>query len=102
IHRGYSTEDLCKIEVGWWERRGCNAAFLLLSGQGGVNEIRVTEIPGGATTRPAGLAVDEIVYVLEGHGMATVSEGARRTRSFEWQKHSLFLIPRHSRHQLSN
>ena len=47
IHRGYYAEDLRTIEVGRWERRGCNTASLALVGQGGVNEIRVTEILAG-------------------------------------------------------
>ena len=32
IHRGYFVGDLRTAEVGWWEARGCHAAFLELAG----------------------------------------------------------------------
>ncbi|HEY3115883.1 MAG TPA: cupin domain-containing protein [Chloroflexota bacterium] len=102
IHRGNYVEDLRQIEVGWWQRRGCNAAFLQLAGQGTVNEIRVTEIAVGSTTRPARLAVDEVVFVIEGRGTTQLSEGRQSPRTFEWGKHSLFLIPRHAAYRLGN
>ena len=43
------------------------------------------------------------VYILDGRGITTVSApdgGAKRT--FEWQSHSMFLLPRYARHQFSN
>ncbi|MBM2843585.1 MAG: hypothetical protein HW404_1422, partial [Anaerolineales bacterium] len=58
-------------------------------------EARVTEIAPGQTLPPARFALDEVVYVLEGRGLTTVwasDDGPRRT--FEWQKHSMFLLPR--------
>src|SRR3954454_20633473 len=49
IHQGYFIPDARTVEVGPWEERECNAAFLKLAGQEGVTEARVTEIPAGAT-----------------------------------------------------
>jgi oxalate decarboxylase/phosphoglucose isomerase-like protein (cupin superfamily) len=103
IHEGYFLEDLRNIELGWWEDRKCNAAFLQLEGQQGVAEARITEIPAGATLPPLKFALDDVVYVLEGRGFCTVSsDDGKSTRTFEWQKHSLFLLPRNHTHQLSN
>jgi oxalate decarboxylase/phosphoglucose isomerase-like protein (cupin superfamily) len=103
IHRGYFVQDLRTIELGWWEERQCNAGFLLLAGQEGVSEARVTEIPPGATLPPLKMAVDEVAYVVEGRGLTTVWTDERGRRStFEWQKHSMFLIPRNYTYQLSN
>jgi len=103
IHRGYYVSDLRTIELGRWDERECNAAFLLLAGQEGVSEARVTEVPGGATLPPLRMAVDEAVYVVEGRGLTTVwaSEHGPKT-SFEWQKHSMFMIPRNHTYQLAS
>ncbi len=103
IHKGYYNQDLRTVEMGWWEERGCNAAFIQMAGQEGVGEARVTGIPPGKTTQPCKFALDEVFYVLEGTGLTTVGgaeQSARKT--FEWQEHSLFLIPRQSFYQLTN
>jgi len=103
VHRGYFVQDLRTIELGPWDERECNAAFLLLNGQEGVSEARVTEVPPGATLPPLKMAVDEAVYVVEGRGLTTVwatADGPKTT--FEWQKHSMFQIPRGYTYQLGN
>lgn len=103
IHEAYFVPDLRTLELGWWEERQCHAAFLKLAGFEGVSEARVTEIPAGKTLPPLKLAFDEGVYVLEGRGLTNIwGETGSRSVSFEWQKHSLFLLPRHHYHQFSN
>ena len=103
IHSGYFLDDLRTLELGWWAERECNAAFLQLEGQEGVAEARVTEIPAGKTLPPLKFALDDVVYVVEGQGFCTVTSADGKTaRTFEWQKHSLFLLPRGHTHQLSN
>ena len=103
IHRGYYVEDLRTLELGRWPERECRAAFVQLNGLEGVSEVRVTEIPPGQTLPPWKLGVDELVYVLDGRGITTLwrEEGAPK-KSFEWDKRSLFLIPRNYLHQFSN
>ena len=103
VHEGYFVPDMRTIEVGWWEERKCNAAFLKLAGFDGLCEGRVTEIPPGQTMPPLKIAVDEAVYVIGGRGLTTIwNEASGRKVSFEWQENSLFLLPRHHYHQLSN
>jgi hypothetical protein len=102
IHRGYFIDDVRTIEVAPWEERGCNACFLELAGQEGVSETRISEIPPGATTRPVTFALDEVVYVAEGRGLTTVWMGDGPKKTFEWQKKSMFLLPRGATTQLSN
>ena len=58
VHAGYYIEDLRTLELGWWEERQCNAAFLKLTGQEGISEARVTEIPAGKTLPPLRFALD--------------------------------------------
>ncbi|MBI4493437.1 MAG: cupin domain-containing protein [Chloroflexi bacterium] len=103
IHRGFYISDLRTLELGRWEARGCDAAFIQLAGQEGVSEAQVTEIPPGETLPPLKLALDECVYVVEGRGLTTVwgAHGASK-RSFEWQKHSMFILPHNCFHQFSN
>src|SRR5262249_24574814 len=87
IHRGYYVEDLRTVELGWWEARQCNAAFVQLLGQQGISEARVSEIPPGQTLPPVHLGFDEVVYVMDGRGLTTVWAADGGKRSFEWQKH---------------
>src|SRR5579864_1123579 len=103
IHKGYYQEDLRTVEVGQWEERGCKAAIIQLAGQEGVTEGRVTEIGPGQTLPPVRFALDEAVYCLEGRGLCTVWASENKPKkTFEWQKHSLFLLPRNYSYQLSN
>ena len=103
IHRGYSIPDLRTIELGPWPDRGCDAAFLVLAGQEGVSEARVSEIGPGSTSPQMKFVLDEAVYVVEGRGLTTVwpsSDGS--SKAFEWSKHSVFMVPRNCTFQLSN
>ncbi|MFC2072424.1 cupin domain-containing protein [Chloroflexota bacterium] len=103
VYKGHYNEDLRTVEMGWWEERGCNAAFIQIIGQQGVGEARVTGIPPGKTTLPWQFALDDVFYVLEGKGLTTVWGAEQKNqKTFEWQKHSLFLIPRLSFYQLTN
>ncbi|MEA2641869.1 MAG: hypothetical protein QOF51_3263, partial [Chloroflexota bacterium] len=103
IHRTYAVDDLRTIEVGPWEERECNAAVVVLHGQADYMETRVTELPPGATLPPSKFGVDDLIYVLSGTGQTTlwVGEGGEK-KSFEWQAHSLFLVPRNYTMQLAN
>jgi len=102
IHRGFFIDDVRTVELGWWDERQCNAAFLVLSGQEGVTEGRVTEIAPGATVPPVKFGLDEVAYVAEGRGLTTLWTDDGHKTSFEWDTHSMFLLPRHTNWQLSN
>ncbi|MGH7830361.1 MAG: cupin domain-containing protein, partial [Candidatus Binatia bacterium] len=101
VYRGYYIEDPRKLDLGWWEERRCSAAFLQLAGQEGVTGAYVTEIPPGETSPPFRMALDEVIYVLQGRGLTTVEAGAAK-KTFEWEKRSLFRIPGGRPYQLSN
>ena len=103
VHEAYFVPDLRDLELEWWEERQCHATFLKLAGFEGVSEARVSEIGPGKSTAPLKFGFDEGVYVLEGRGLTNISNEASGQRiSFEWQKHSLFLLPRHYHHHFSN
>src|SRR5207253_9978185 len=69
FHKGYYIEDFRTLQLGWWEERQCNSAFIQLVGHEGVTSARVTEIPPAKTSPPLRLAFDAISYVLEARGL---------------------------------
>ena len=102
VHTGYYIEDMRTVELGWWEERQCLTAFCNLAGQEGVTEVRISEVPAAKSTAPARMALDELVYVADGRGLTTIWAEGGSPKSFEWQKHSLFLLPRNHYFQLSS
>ena len=102
IYREYFLDDLRTIKLGRWEARECDAGFLQLAGQQGVSGAYVTEIPPGKTLPPFRMAMDEEIYVLQGRGLTTIRDRDGSSKSFEWQSHSLFLVPGNHSYQLSN
>src|SRR5699024_8322456 len=103
IHSGYYVEDARTIKVGPWKDRECDAVFVELVGQQGISGAYVTEIAPGATTAPFRMALDETIYVLQGRGATTIHGPDRYApKAFEWQTHSLFLIPAYFSYQLTH
>ena len=102
VYTGYYVEDAREIERGWWSLRGCPAAMLNLVGHQGVTEAHLLEVPPGETLPPFRMAIEEVIYVMEGQGMATVWAEGHPKISFEFGKHALFRIPSNYTYQLSN
>src|SRR5262249_33667642 len=102
IYRGHFIANPYSLELGWWKERERNAAFIQLEGMQGVSEARITEIAPGASIAPLKMAISEVVYCLEGQGLATVWSGDGPKKTFEFGPRSLFCLPRHCWHQLSN
>src|SRR3979409_20854 len=102
VHTGYYIPDLRSLELGRWEERGCDAAFVQLEGQQGITETRVSEVPPRGVLPPVRLAFDEVVYVVQGRGATTIWRTGGERKSFEWQENSMFLLPRHHFHQFSS
>ncbi|MBO0870719.1 MAG: hypothetical protein J2P15_19355 [Micromonosporaceae bacterium] len=105
IYRGHFVPDMRTIKLGRWEQRGCDAAFVQLSGQEGVSEARISEVPPGETLPPYQLAVDEMIYVISGSGATNVWPNGERpddAHQFEWSDKALFLIPGNHYRRFSN
>jgi oxalate decarboxylase/phosphoglucose isomerase-like protein (cupin superfamily) len=102
VYSGYYIENLGALQLGRWEERGCDAAFIQLEGSQGITETRVSEVPARGVLPPVRLAFDEVVYVVEGRGATTVWRSGGERKSFEWTDKSMFLLPRHHFHQFSN
>jgi mannose-6-phosphate isomerase-like protein (cupin superfamily) len=105
IYTGYFVPDVRKIELRRWEERGCDAAFIQLTGQEGVSEARITEIPPGEVLPPYKMAVDEVIYVVSGSGTTKVwTEDGRPDdgHTFEWSDRALFMVPPNQHRQFGN
>ena len=55
IHRGFFVEDLRTVELGWWDERQYDAAFIQLNGQEGITSAMVMEIAPGKSLPPMSL-----------------------------------------------
>jgi uncharacterized RmlC-like cupin family protein len=73
-----------------------------VDGAKGLVDLRITEIPPGATLPPTKMLLDEKVYVLSGNGITTIWGGDGAKKTFEWQPHSLFFVPPNYTYQMSN
>jgi mannose-6-phosphate isomerase-like protein (cupin superfamily) len=103
VHTGYYIEDVRTLPLARWDRAGCDAAFLTLSGQEGISEAHVIEIPPGQSLPPFKLALEQVAYVVQGMGLTTISGGEGLAKNtFEWQAHSMFYIPANATYQLVN
>ena len=102
IYGGYSIADPKALDLAPWPEWGVKTAFLQLEGMPTICESRITEIAAGSTSEPMKQAVSEIVYVLDGQGTATLWAGDGPKQTFEWQKTSLFILPRNTWFQLSS
>src|SRR5258708_10062779 len=83
IHSGYYIEDLRALELGRWEERGCDAAFVQLEGQQGITETRVSEVPARAGLPPVRLALRRVVYLVPGRVATTIWPSGRERQSFQ-------------------
>ncbi|MDA1189896.1 MAG: cupin domain-containing protein, partial [Chloroflexi bacterium] len=102
VHKGYYIEDLRTVELAPWEEFECNAAIIQLEGMKGVAEAKVLEIPGGGAIPGHTFAIDEVFFVLEGHGFTTVWTDENKKHTFEWGPRALFLIPQGVHRSFSN
>src|SRR5258706_12231642 len=85
VHRGYYVEDLRTVEVGRWDERDPDAAFLQLAGQEGVTGAHLTGIGPGKTLPPFRSAVAEAGHSLPGRGINTAWDVLRFKKGFPSQ-----------------
>jgi cupin superfamily acireductone dioxygenase involved in methionine salvage len=94
--------DLNEVETKPWARMGTDGAFVHLKGRGDFLCIFLIDIRPGGKSAPQRHLIEEVVYVLEGHGSTTVKSPDGRTHSFEWGRGSLFALPLNAEYQHFN
>lgn len=82
--------DLNEVETKPWARMGTRGAFVHLKGRGDFLGIFLIDIPPGGKSAPQRHLIEEVVYVLEGHGSTALKTQDGKTHSFEWGRGSLF------------
>ena len=98
VIRDYAVEDLLKVPVGPWKRKGGKGALIILHGGQGWTSAYVCEIAPGETLIPQRQLFEEQIYVLNGQGESGFwyKEGERQVAS--WRKGSIFATPLNSWH----
>ncbi len=102
VIKTFFVEDIRKIPLEWWERKGGFGAFLNMEGTGGVNDCYVCEIPAGKSLKPQRHLFEESIYIVSGQGATSVWQENGKKVTFDWQAGSLFSPPLNAWHQLFN
>ena len=94
--------DLKAVETADWPRYDTDGAIVHLKGRGDFVSIFVIDLPPGKKTAPQKHLIEEVVYVISGHGSTTIETSDGRKHSFEWGPKSLFALPLNATYQHFN
>ena len=89
----FAFEDLSKIELGPWERKGGKGAVINIPYDTLTNDTHIVEISPGGRSEPEHHVYEEYVYIVSGRGATSIWVPGSEKKTFEWQKGSLFSIP---------
>ncbi|HLY64837.1 MAG TPA: ethanolamine ammonia lyase-activating protein, partial [Chloroflexota bacterium] len=95
-------DDLNAIELGSWPRKGGKGAIINIPNPALPNDAHLVEIGPGGHSEPESHLYEEMVYILRGHGAASVWFDEQHKQTFEWGEGSLFAIPLNTSYQLFN
>ncbi len=96
-------EDITELPRRPWARTGGLGTFIELEAtRAGWKELYVAEIPPGKALEPERHLYDELIYVVEGRGLAEVWQEGSHKVSFEWGEGSIFAIPLNAWHRFVN
>jgi mannose-6-phosphate isomerase-like protein (cupin superfamily) len=102
VIKGWFIEDLRKVPLKPWKRKGGLGVFINLEGTANENDAYVCEIPPGGSLIPQRHLFEETIFILEGSGSTTIWHEGQKKHSFEWQPGSLFSPPLNAWHQHFN
>ncbi len=94
--------DLHAVETKKWARFGQNGAFVHLKGRGDFIAIWLVDLEPGGKTEPQKHLIEEVIFVLSGHGSTTVEANNGQTHTFEWGPNSIFALPLNCKYQHFN
>ena len=94
--------DILAVETGRWDRYEARGALIHLKGRGDFIAVYALELPPGGRAAPQKHLFEEVIYVLEGHGLTSIEMPDGRQHSFEWGPKSLFALPLNARYQHFN
>lgn len=102
IIRGYHIEDLKKVPVKPWPRKGGLGTFINLEGAEQADDAYICEIPPGGSLKPQKHLFEEMIVILQGRGATTIWNEGGAKQTFEWQEGSMFSPPLNVWHQHFN
>lgn len=102
VIKGMYVEDLKRVTLKPWKRKGGFGVFINLEGAGAENDAYVCEIPPRGSLLPQKHLFEETIFILEGIGATTLWTEGGAKQSFEWQAGSLFSSPLNTWHQHFN
>ncbi|MDO8636113.1 MAG: cupin domain-containing protein, partial [Dehalococcoidia bacterium] len=102
IVRGYHIEDLKKVPVKPWSRKGGLGTFINLEGAEQADDAYICEIPPGGSLKPQKHLFEEMIVILQGRGATTIWNEGGAKQTFEWQEGSMFSPPLNVWHQHFN
>ena len=89
----FAFEDLDKIDLGSWPRKGGRGAIINIPYPNLPNDAQVIEIRPGGQSEPEHHLYEEMVYIVSGRGATSVWANEKQKQTFEWGPGSLFAIP---------
>ena len=98
----FAFEDLGKIELSPWPRKGGSGAIINIPYPSIPNDAQVIEIRPGGTSEPEHHLYEEMVYIVSGRGATSVWIDEQHKTTFEWGPGSLFAIPLNAWYQHFN
>jgi quercetin dioxygenase-like cupin family protein len=98
----FFVEDVRKLGLERWNRKGGRGALLNFEGAGGVNDCYVYEIAPGESLKPQRHLFEENVYIVSGRGATCIWQPDGKKVTFEWEAGSLFSPPLNSWYQHFN
>ena len=93
VIRDFAFDDLCKVELSPWPRKGGAGAIINIPNDYLVNDSHLVEIAPGGQSEPERHMYEENVYVLSGRGATRIWLDGQKPESFEWAAGSFFSIP---------
>lgn len=99
---GLAVDDLKTVDVVPWTRLDAKGAYIQLTGAEDTDSAYILEIPAGKSTAADRHLYEEVYFALSGRGSCDVWNNKGGTRTFEWQRGSVFAIPLNTSHRLHN
>ncbi|MCH8198865.1 MAG: cupin domain-containing protein [Chloroflexi bacterium] len=98
----FAFEDLGRIELGPWERKGGTGAIINIPNDHLTNDSHVVEIRPGGKSEPEHHLYEEFCYIISGRGATNIWTDEAHKQTFEWHAGSLFAIPLNAWYQHFN
>ena len=102
VIRDFAFEDLAKVELTPWERKGGYGAIISIPYYHVRNDAHIVEISAGSKSEPEHHMYEETTYIISGRGATTIWHDESKKQTFEWHAGSLFAIPLNAWYQHFN